>query len=301
MRHRSFGLSSLDPRPAFAGLLAGLGIGGRKTRTHDALETMSRIGFAANGFVYLSVGTLMIAAAIGMRGQPVGTEGAVSILAGQPYGRFWLMLVGSGLWAFVGWRALQAIFDADREGSDLKGWAARLGQAFSGLAYAVLASGVFELLDEVGPAMDADDMAENQEKAAMVLGLPFGGPILIAIGLGIAAAGVANIVRGSIKDFAADLECSANICRRVLPLARFGYIARGLAYLPLALFVVLAGWRAQASQVETFGSSLDALQNQPGGSWMLGVTGLGMIAFGAYSFVEARYRRIRPPRDLKPR
>ncbi|AQR61058.1 hypothetical protein BZG35_04815 [Brevundimonas sp. LM2] len=264
------------------------------------MEQTARIGFAANGFVYLSVGALMLAAAIGMRGQAVDQEGALSVLANQPFGRIWLIMVGTGLWAFVGWRVLQAVFDADREGSDLKGWAARLGQGFSGLAYAVLASGVFELLDEVDPPMGAEQMAENQEKAAMVLGLPFGGAILIGVGLCIAAVGVGNIIMGATNDFAATLKCSPTVCRRVLPLARVGYAARGLAYLPLALFVVLAGWRAQASQVETFGSSLDALQSQPGGSWMLGATGLGMLAFGAYALVEARYRRIRAPRDLKP-
>ncbi|CAL1692876.1 hypothetical protein MMB232_03059 [Brevundimonas subvibrioides] len=301
MRHRSFGLSSLDPRPALTGALAGLGIGRRKTPVHDGLETMSRIGFAANGVVYVSVGLLILATAAGMRGQAVDQQGLLYVLAQQPLGRVWLVVLGVGLWGFVGWRVLQAVFDADREGSDLKGWTVRISQGFSGLFYAVLASGVFELLDEVGPAMRPEDMAENQQKAALLLDLPFGGALLMAVGLGIAGVGIGNIVMGVVNDFAATLSCSKTVCRWVLPLARVGYAARGLAYLPLALFVTLAGWRAQASEVETFGSSLAALQNQPGGGWMLGATGAGMIAFGAYAFVEARYRRIRAPRDLKPR
>ena len=47
-----------------------------------------------------------------------------------------------------------------------------------------------------------------------------------------------------------------------------------------------------------FGGALDALESQPGGSWMLGLTAVGLMAFGAFAFVEARWRRIRPPRDL---
>lgn len=270
----------------------------RFPRLHDALEASSRFGFAANGFVYVSLGLLMAASAIGMRGAAVDQQGVLYVLAQQPFGRIWLILIGAGLWAFVGWRALQAVFDVDREGSDLKGWAVRASQGFSGLAYAVLASGMFELLDEVGPNMRAEQLAENQEKASILLGLPFGGAALMVVGLIIAGVGIGNIVMGIVNDFGATLICSKAVCRWVLPLARVGYVARGLAYLPLALFVTLAGWRAQSSQVGTFGTALDALERQPGGALMLGLTAGGLIAFGAYAFVEARFRRIRVPKDL---
>ena len=270
----------------------------RFPRLHEALETSSRFGFAANGFVYLSVGILMLASAIGMRGQAVDPHGVLYVLAQQPFGRLWLVLIGAGLWAFVGWRVLQAVFDVDHEGSDLKGWAVRAAQAASGLAYAVLASGMFELLDEVGPNMGAEQLAENQEKAAILLGLPFGGAALIGIGLVIAAVGIGNVVMGVVNDFGSTLICSKAVCRWVLPLARVGYVARGLAYLPLALFVILAGWRARSSEVQTFATALDALERQPGGAIMLGLTAGGLIAFGVYAFVEARFRRIRVPRDL---
>lgn len=270
----------------------------RFPRLHDALEASSRFGFAANGFVYVSVGILMLATAIGMRGQAVDPHGVLYVLAQQPFGRLWLILIGAGLWAFVGWRVLQAVFDADRAGSNLQGWAVRVMQGFSGLACAVLASGVFQLLDEVGPSMGAEQLAENQEKASILLDLPFGGAALIVIGLVIAGVGIGNVVMGVVNDFGATLVCSKTVCRWVLPLARIGHVARGLAYLPLALFVTLAGWRAQSSKVETFGTALEVLERQPGGDLMLGLTAIGLIAFGAYAFVEARFRRIRVPKDL---
>ena len=40
-------------------------------------------------------------------------------------------------------------------------------------------------------------------------------------------------------------------------------------------------------------AALDALEAQPGGSWILGLTAAGLMAFGAFAFVEARWRRIR--------
>ena len=39
--------------------------------------------------------------------------------------------------------------------------------------------------------------------------------------------------------------------------------------------------------------ALGALQDQPGGKWLLAATGIGLALFGIYSLIEARYRRIR--------
>jgi hypothetical protein len=236
-------------------------------------------------------------------GDAVGTGGAAGWLAEQPFGRVWLVLLGLGLWAFVGWRVLQAVFDADHEGTDLKGWATRAGQAASGLFYGLLAAGVFEYLDEVGEATSqaadqAESIAENQEKAAMILDLPFGGLLLIGAGLVVLGVGIGNIVRAFRDDFDDALACPEAVRRPATALARAGYGARGFAYLPLGVFVVLAGLHARSGEVTTTAAALDALEAQPGGSWILGLTAAGLMAFGAFAFVEARWRRIRPPRDL---
>ena len=267
---------------------------------HTAVEYAARVGYGARGFVYVSLGVITLLAALDIGGRAVGTHGAVVWLAGQPFGRVWLVALGLGLWAFVAWRVLQAIFDADREGRKARALLLRAGQAVSGLFYAILALGVFELLDEVQPNMAAEDVAENQRKAAMLLDLPFGDALLIVVGLVVTAVGVGNIVKGVRSDFGETLACSRRLCRPLTLIARAGYIARGVAYLPLALLVVLAGWHARASEVGSFGSSLDALEAQPGGSLMLGATAVGLVAFGTFAFVEARFRRIRAPRDLNP-
>lgn len=266
----------------------------------DLLEWAARLGYGARGFVYLSIGALTLLAATDRIGDSVGSRGAVAWLAGQPFGRVWLVALGLGLWAFVMWRVLQAVFDADHEGTSLKAWGVRLGQAASGLFYGVLAASTFELLDEFEARPVAEDVTENQEKAQALLALPLGQWLLVAVGLVILAVGVGNIVRGLRSDFAGALACSAETCRRVTPLARAGYVARGAAYLPLALFVTLAGLNASAAQVTSFGQGLDVLEAQPGGSWVLSLTAVGLMAFGAFAFVEARWRRIRPPRDLNP-
>lgn len=266
----------------------------------DLLEMAARVGYGARGFVYVSIGVVALMAALDMTGDAVGSTGAVAMIADQPFGRIWLMLLGAGLWAFVSWRVLQSVFDADREGTSKKALMLRAGQAASGVFYGLLASTVFEFLDEYERSAAADDVAENQEKAATLLALPNGHWLLLAVGLVILGIGVGNIIKGIKADFGEALSCSPEVCKRVSPIARAGYVARGVAYLPLGVFVSLAGWRASSAEVTAFGEALDALERQPGGSWVLGVTALGLIAFGLFAFVEARFRRIRPPRDLTP-
>lgn len=273
---------------------------GRTASLARVVEYAARIGYGARGFVYVSIGVLTLLAALDHGGRAVGTSGAGLWLAGQPFGRLWLVTLGLGLWAFVVWRLLQAVFDADREGQGPAALLLRAGQAVSGLFYALLASGVFELLDEVRPNMAAEDVAENQHKAALLLDLPYGDALLIVVGLVVSGVGIGNIIKGFRSDFGDTLACSDRLCGPLTLVARAGYVARGVAYLPLALLVVLAGWHARASEVGSFGSSLDALEKQPGGSLMLGATAVGLVAFGVFAFVEARFRRIRAPRDLNP-
>lgn len=268
---------------------------------HNLIEWVARIGYGARGFVYLSAGVLILLAAVDLVGDAVGIKGALDWLALRPLGRLWAFLVGLGLAAFVMWRVLQAVFDADHEGVSRHGLATRLGQAFSGFSYAALSFAAFTLLvhaPEGDPAVEG--VIRSQEQAATVLSLPFGKWLLIGVGLMIFGVGAANVVRAWREDFTAYLACSAKTCRRVAPLAQIGHVARGLAYLPLAALVVLAGLKSEASDVTSLGAALEAVERQPAGSWILVAGALGFVAFGSFSFIEARFRRIRPPRDLNP-
>lgn len=266
----------------------------------DLIELAARVGYGARGFVYLSVGLLTLLASVDLIGDAVGTRGAVAWMALRPLGRLWLLLLGLGLTAFVMWRVLQSLFDADHEGTSRHGLGMRMSQAFSGMSYAFLAFTTFAFLFHTPRDPAATDLARSHEQARMVLALPFGNWLLIAAGLTLLGVGVANVSRSWREDFTEYLACSPKTCRRVAPLARAGYIARGLAYVPLAILIVMAGVKSKASDVTTFSSALDAVERQPAGPWILALASFGFIAFGVFSFIEARFRRIKPPRDLNP-
>jgi hypothetical protein len=267
-------------------------------RLNRLIEWAARVGYGALGFVYLSAGVLTFLAATDRIRDAAGSKEATFWLADQPFGRWWLFLLGLGLLAFVQWCVLQSVFDADHEGTKWRGLMKRASHAGNGLFHGILAVSVFGLLHKEPVDPNALETAANQDRAAMVLSLPFGDWLLIAIGLGIIAAGVSNIVNGLREDFTRKLACSAEVCRRVAPIAKAGNVARGVSFVPLGIFVVMGGLHSRASEVRSFGAALDGLEAQPGGPWILAFTAIGLMAFGAFSFVEARFRRIRPPHDL---
>jgi hypothetical protein len=259
------------------------------------LEWASRLGYAARGLVYLGVGAITFLAAVDMTPRSQGPKGVLAAWAAWPLGMVIIAVIGLGLLGFAVWRGLQAVFDADRHGVSPKAWAVRAGQAVSGVIYGALAWSAFELLDQFEDVGEADEEQSAHHMAAGLLSMPHGDKLLLIGGVVMLSVGVGNIVQGVAQDFGKRLGCSDAVCARVVPLARLGYGARGLATLPAGLFLIKAGWDAHSRDARSWASALQAIEAQPFGSWVLGLIALGLVAFGLFGFVEAAFRRIHPP------
>ncbi|MDO8322096.1 MAG: DUF1206 domain-containing protein, partial [Phenylobacterium sp.] len=79
-------------------------------------ELACRAGYLARGFIYLSIGAMAVAAALDLTPRAEGSRGVLEAWANWPFGVVLLWLIGLGLYAFAGWRLLQSVFDADRQG-----------------------------------------------------------------------------------------------------------------------------------------------------------------------------------------
>ncbi len=245
--------------------------------------------------MYLSVGAVALLAALDMRPQTEGSRGSLVAIAQAPLGGLWLGLIAAGLLGFTLWRGLQAFLDADRQGRGWKALGSRAGQALSGLIYGGLALSVLELLDELGELREDDERRENQQKAAMLMSLPYGEIALMALGLFVIGAGAANILHGVARRFHSDLECSARLTAWAKPMGRIGYIARGVAFSITGFLMAKAGFEARSAEAQGLGGALDLLESQTGGPALLTVTALGLVAFGLFGLFEARYRALRAP------
>lgn len=259
------------------------------------LEGLSRLGYAARGTVYLGLGAIVLLAAADITPRARGAKAMLAAWAAFPLGLALVGVVAMGLLGFAVWRGLQAIFDADGHGADLKGIGVRVGQAVSGLIYGGLGLWALELLDAVDDVGERDEEQAAHGAAATVLALPYGDLLLILAGVALVATGVGNVVQGLGQDFGKRLTCSDEVCRWAVPLAKVGYAARGLATLPSGVFLVEAGLDTASGDARSWGGALQALESQPFGSWVLGLVATGLIAFGTFGLVEAAFRRIQAP------
>lgn len=257
------------------------------------IELAARGGYLARGAVYLSIGAIALLTAMGVTPQAQGAVGSMESWGRWPAGVLLLWLIGLGLYAFAGWRALQAVFDVDRQGRKPLALASRAGQAISGLVYGGLGLSAFGLLDAIGDLREADEQASTAATVAKVLDLPFGGLAVIGAGLFILGAGIGSMVRALVDRFADTLKCNPEATRIADILARVGYFGRGLAFLPAGAFTVAAGFNARASDARGLGGALEALHRQPFGGAVLGLVAIGLVAFGLFAFLEAWYRPIR--------
>jgi hypothetical protein len=261
-----------------------------------SVEMAARAGYLARGAVHVSMGTIALLAAVGLTPHSEGALGALEAWGHWPPGLGLLWLTGLGLYAFAGWRALQALFDVDRQGRAPLALLSRLGQAISGLIYLGLAVSLFGLIDAIEDLGEADDQAATRAAVAAALDLPFGALVVMAAGLFVLGAGIGSMARAVLDHFGRGLDCEPGTRTWAGALARVGYFGRGLALLPAGGFIVAAGLHARASEARGLGGALDALARQPGGSVVLAIAALGLIAFGLFAVVEGWLRPIRPER-----
>jgi hypothetical protein len=258
---------------------------------HNGLETMGRIGFAAKGVVYVLIGVLALMAALGTGGDTVDSRGALSRLSNEPFGEIALVLIGVGLLGYAVWRMASALRDTENQGSDAKGKAKRLGHFGSGLVHIGL--GVFALrlgLGNGGGQSGGGD--QTQTWTARLLEAPAGEVLVVLIGFGVVAAGLAQINKGWKEKFLDDLRALPGGHEWVVRFGKLGYIARGVVFSIIGIFVVLAAVRHDSSNVRGMEGALDTLAAQPYGQLLLGVVAAGLACYGIYSFVESRYRFV---------
>ena len=71
-----------------------------------------------------------------------------------------------------------------------------------------------------------------------------------------------------------------------------GHLARAVVFCLIGLFLVKAAWEYDPKQARGLDGALLELAQRPYGGLLLGAVAAGLIAYGLYCFVQARYRRI---------
>ena len=246
-----------------------------------AMEGMTRFGFAARGVMYFLIGFLAMRS-----GRTEDGAGAMAFLQGGA-GKLALVVMAIGFLGYGIWRLSEAAVDTEGHGNRVRGLAIRGGGAVSGLLHFFLAFVASRL------AFGGEEGGGAQAGAAAALGLPGGQIVLAFVAAGLTAVGLYQLVKAAKAGFTRTLDPQASRRGWVVGLGRAGYAARGFVFLLMGWFFLAAARQDRASEAAGIAEVLDSLP-----STVQLVVAAGLLLFGCFSLVEARFRRINDPAVL---
>jgi hypothetical protein len=253
---------------------------------------MVRLGYAAKGAIYTLIGLFAFRMAFGMDGGRVtDSSGVLHTIIAQPFGLILLALIGIGVLTYAIWHVAEAITDARRKGSD---WRGKVDRALTIIKSAVYAGIGWEALRLVlgarGSSADADDYARE------TMQFPLGDVFLLLVGVGVAIYGALEIWKAFSARFDDDLDETRvrSEAPWVLPLGRAGISARGVIMVLIGFGLVKASLEHSAANARGLDESLWTVFAQPSGPWLLAVVAAGLMCFGIFQLLHARYARLAP-------
>jgi hypothetical protein len=230
------------------------------------------------------MGTLALRWAMGAGGRLTDPEGAFRELQRQPFGTPLLFALIPGFFSYALWRMLTAIYDGDRDGTSWSGLFCRAFGVLKGLIYA--AAGVTAL------RLASSSPGDSSGWVHSVLAGPAGPFILFVVAGSLLAFGCFEIYRAFQAQLSRGLQLHAadpHAQRWIVAISRFGIGARGLV---IAAFAVLLFRYAAAgrTQLPAAHQSIRFLGSIHPALYIFAAAGI--IAYGLYLLVLARYRRV---------
>ena len=242
------------------------------------MTALTRVGFAARGLLYIVIAMMLFRS-----GRSEDASGALAEL-GRSGGDPLLLAMAVGFAAYGLWRLADAALNIEGHELGAKGIVGRLAAGVSGMVYSALAWQAFKLMDGAGGVGSGDGAEEGARTA---LALP-GGPMLLILGGAIlVGAGLYQLVKAYRYSFCDHLDPAVANAPWVRWMGRGGYAARGIIFIVSGFFIVGAGLESRASEA---GGMEEALR------WLDSPIDLavaaGLLLFGLFSLVEARFRVI---------
>ncbi len=261
----------------------------RRASDSRAAQLLARSGLAARGIIWILIGWVAIGVALGHSSQQADQQGALQMLAGQPYGLVLLWLLGIGFAAYALWRLSEAAYGVTGEGT---GAGPRLKSLLRAVVYAFFAYLTFQVIS----GHHGSQSRKEQDLTARLMHDSAGGRWLVGIaGVIIVIVGIVLVIEGIRRKFLKYLQTSqmSPRTRRIVErLGMVGTAARGVVIALAGILVIDAAVTFKPSKAGGLDKALLTLRNQPFGEFLLIIAALGLITFGIYGLCEARWRKV---------
>ena len=253
-----------------------------------AVQRFARFGYAAKGVVYMLIGALAMGAA-GGSGSAGDSREAMTALSDKPFGKIVLGVTALGLLAYALWRIYSGAANPEHDSAGSRVLFVGTGLINGALA---LEAARIAFLNRSG---NTGNQAPHW--TAQLMSQPLGTWLVAGVGLGIVAYGLGHLVKAvhaRLDDQLRLGELAARTRVLVRRLARLGIGARGIAFCVIGFFLVKSALEHDPGEARDLGASLQAVQQQPFGKWLLVSIGAGLALYGFYNLLRAKYRAINP-------
>ena len=265
----------------------------KRAATGSWMDKLARFGYATKGIVYIIIGWLAFELAFGLGGKATDRKGALQTINSQPFGRVLLVLIAIGLAGYAIYSLLRSVFNIEYEQNDAKGILKRIAYVIVGISYATLSYAAFNLV--LGKSPGQGSTASTHSWTARLMDIPFGRVLLIVVGLvviGVACYQFYNAFKAKFKQELNLSRLGEAMRKAVVICGRAGYSALGIVFGTIGILLIIAAIQHNASEAKGLDGALQQLHDTPFGPYLLAVVALGFIAYGLYSWVQARYRRL---------
>jgi hypothetical protein len=262
-------------------------------RAGPLIVAFGRFGYVVEGLVFILVGLLAARVALGLGGEVPDNRGVLPPLAASPLGRILLIAIAIGFVGYALWRFLEAAFDPDGRRGGAYRPLMRLGNALNGALHLGFAVSVARLLLTGSAGANTDATAKGL--AGALLAVPYGRWLVGLVGLGVlgfAAYQGFQALKAKFRENAQLRQMSAAQVRWYTALGQVGFAARGVSFASIGLFLLGAARDADPLEARGLDTALDDLATRPFGPWLLGLTALGLVAYGLFLLAEAYFHRV---------
>lgn len=250
-------------------------------------ENIARFGLSAMGFVYVLVGILTVLRTFKLGGQEVGTKGAIGFLSGQPIAKILLAVIALGLFSYVFWRFYQTFMDTRKMGTGLNALFVRAGFFTGGIFYGFLGIVAVRIFFEGGYASQSETLLKLLNSSygsaiALIIGLIFGGKATFEFYF---------VLSNNFKKNVQSSKMKPKIKTLLLNFGAVGHTSRGVIFGIMSFLTIRTGLTYRN---EKMSKVTDAFQfiDQKFGAFVLALIALGMLCYGLFMIVKARYLYI---------
>lgn len=257
------------------------------------VRPLARVGYVADGVVYVIVGYMALQAARGPGNANVSREEALRKIVTEPLGQFLLIAIAVGLLGYAAGQFLMATRSQAKEDEEgASAWISRGSHLLNGVFHVSLAAAAAQLVLGSGGGGSGNGPADW---TALVMQQPFGRWAVGLVGVGVIGLALYEFYKAYSANFREVLKLSEMSDEEetwVTRAGRIGYVVRGVVYGIIGGFLIQAAWQYDPQKAGGLGQALVALSSQTYGPWLLGAVAVGFIAFGVYVIFLGRYRKL---------